>query len=288
MTRAQLHYLMVATTSRLSGTRAACPSCGHEDSDVVARKYVVTALHRCRQCRLLFRTPTLPPAESDAFYQEDYAQGFTTDLPDGATLASLTASRFSGTEKDYRPYLEVLEALGLHERQRVFDFGCSWGYGAWQIREAGFDVEAFEISRPRAAYARDRLAVDVHTALPPAAREFDVFFSAHVLEHVPSVSAVVSYGLEMLKPGGLFVAFTPNASEACRRVRPESWMQAWGLVHPNFLDDEFYRTNWGSRPHLLASHPYDLDGVRAWSNRRAPLTLDSLAGDELLFVLEAR
>jgi 2-polyprenyl-3-methyl-5-hydroxy-6-metoxy-1,4-benzoquinol methylase len=288
MTRAQFHYLVVASASWLSGSRTACPSCGTTASDVVARKHLVTELRRCRRCRLLFRSPTLPAEETKEFYQEDYSQGFTTDLPDATALAALTAARFQGTEKDYAPYLQVLEALGVGPGARVFDFGCSWGYGSWQLCEAGYDVQAFEISKPRAAYARERLGVSTHTTPPAPQASFDVFFSAHVLEHVPSVAGAVSYGLSMLRPGGLLVAFTPNASAAYRRARPERWMQAWGLVHPNFLDDAFYQTNWGTCPHLLASRPYRLETMRGWAAApRCSATIDDLAGDELLFVMEA-
>src|SRR5687768_14606475 len=96
----------------------------------VDRKYLVTTLRRCRRCQLLFRAPTSTHEEQEAFYQEEYQQGFTTDLPDERTLSAYLTSEFRGGEKDYTAYLRVLDALGVLPGQRLFDFGCSWGYGS--------------------------------------------------------------------------------------------------------------------------------------------------------------
>jgi hypothetical protein len=55
------------------------------------------------------------------------------------------------------------------------------------------------------------------------------------------------------------------------------------MVHPLYLDEEFYRGAFGDRPQLLGSTPYDLDALRAW-DRRSRKTLP-LRGDELLCVV---
>jgi hypothetical protein len=146
------------------------------------------------------------------------------------------------------------------------------------------NVDAFEISPERAAFARHKLGLTVFDRLPSTTTCYDVFFSAHVLEHVPSVAESMSYGLSVLKRGGLFVAFTPNASDPFRRARPRAWMRAWGLVHPNFLDDEYYERAWGRLPHVVATHPYPLEALRRWSVDRRQSVVCDLSGPELLFV----
>jgi len=84
----------------------------------------------------MFRTPTTNPEENARFYRTDYVQEFTTDLPDRELLDRLKTTAFKGTEKDYAGYIEVLSALGLERGSKVLDFGCSWGYGSWQLAEA--------------------------------------------------------------------------------------------------------------------------------------------------------
>src|SRR5579862_3756291 len=130
----KLAYFLFCTRRAITGAGMDCPSCGMSGSNLVDRKYFVTALRRCTHCQLLFRSPTTSPEEQAAFYQQDYEQGFTTTLPDAHNLRSYLERDFRGTEKDYATYLRVLEALEVESGQRLFDFGCSWGYGSWQLR----------------------------------------------------------------------------------------------------------------------------------------------------------
>ncbi|HEX7796619.1 MAG TPA: class I SAM-dependent methyltransferase [Vicinamibacterales bacterium] len=278
-------YLLAGVAQNFRG--AQCPSCGASRSDLIARKYVVTELRRCEGCGLMFRLPTFSAEASEDFYQTAYSQGFTTDMPDDRSLAELLNVGFKGTEKDYSVYLSVLEALGVRPGSRVFDFGCSWGYGSWQLQKHGYQVRAFEISRVRATYARAKLGLSVSTELPVGDHSVDVFFSAHVIEHVPSVNDAVRYGLSMLKPGGLFVAFTPNGSDAFRRLMPDNWMKAWGLVHPNYLDDVYYTHSWNTLRYLITSAPYPTELLRRWTIDGHVPTKGNLSGGELLFVAEA-
>jgi 2-polyprenyl-3-methyl-5-hydroxy-6-metoxy-1,4-benzoquinol methylase len=273
-----------ATCLQKVGTRSAyhCPSCGEKEGRLVMRKYVVTTLRRCSRCRLLFRTPTTNAAENAAFYQSEYHQGFTSDVPGEGDLQSLLECGFAGSEKDYSVYVAVLKALGSVPGERILDFGCSWGYGSWQLSNAGFKVTAYEISKPRCRYAREKLGVEAYETVEELpGNNFDVFFSAHVLEHVPSIREVAEFALTKLRRGGLFIAFTPNGSEAFRKREPEAWNQLWGMVHPNFLDDTFYRTLFPSG--LLASTPYDLSRISNWRKNPRLAVSEDLSGSELLF-----
>lgn len=261
-----------------------CPSCGGEESVVVDRKYVVTMLRRCQKCHLLFRAPITTDEENKKFYQRQYNETFTTKMPGQSELKDYMASNFKGTQKDMSRHIEIFRALNIQPGSKVFDFGCSWGYGSWQIAQAGFAVESFEISVPRADYARQNLGVQVYSDMSQVEGLFDVFFSAHVLEHLPSVSNAIELGLNLLKPGGLFIAFTPNGSQCFREKNPGAWHKLWSFVHPNFLDDVFYQKNFAQSAFLLDSKPYHIDGIAQWAgteNKQSVLGLDS---SELMFV----
>ena len=267
-----------------------CPSCGCTDAKKIDRKFLVTTLHRCSCCHLLFRLPTTTEAENRMFYQSDYKRGFTTDMPSLPELNQLLDRQFIGSEKDYSRYIEVLNALGCRPGNNLFDFGCSWGYGSWQMMQAGFKVKAFEISKPRATYARQNLHVETFTEIQELKNKkemesyFDVFFSCHVLEHVPNIEEVFHFAFYLLKPGGLFVAFTPNGSESFRRIDPKMWHIFWGRIHPNLLDDVYYRTHFSNTPYLLASSPYDLEKIRSIDLQHNTRKCMNLDGSELLFV----
>lgn len=276
-------YLIGSARKCLLRKGYACPSCGGRRSDVVDRKWVVTALRRCRACRLLFRTPTTTAAENEAIYQATYAEGFTTDLPDPDTLARYTAANFKGTEKDYTRYLEVLEALGGRPGQRVYDFGSSWGYGSYQLRAAGYAVDSYEISRPRAAFARDELGATLVEPDQAADRAYDVFFSAHVIEHVPSVADMIALALRVLKPGGLMLTFTPNGGAERRAADPDGWHRAWGFVHPQLIDREYVEARFAGHEYVIASDPYPLDRLREFP--AIPALVLPLTGPELMFAV---
>ncbi len=229
----------------------------------------------------MFRSPTTTAEENLSFYQNDYRSGATTREPNVDELRALTAAKFRGHRKDFSRYIALLAALGARQGQRVLDFGCSWGYGSWQLTQAGYRVSGYEISKPRCSFAREKLAVAAHHDLEAVGDDgtFDVFFSSHVLEHAPSVAAVIAYARRKLKPDGLSVAITPNGSDGFRAANPDSWGKSWGLVHPNLLDDVFFRQAFPRC--LLAASPFDPPEIgRRWkSNLREVPALD---GRELM------
>jgi cyclopropane fatty-acyl-phospholipid synthase-like methyltransferase len=208
----------------------------------------------------MYRTPSDPPGNEAQMYEHDYAAGFTTELPTAEQLFSYEKSNFLGTEKDYTYYVTVLRALGLEHGARVFDFGCSWGYGSYQLNQAGFRTTAYEIAPTRRYYAETNLRVncvgDMDRCVEEAihAGQYDCFFSAHVIEHVTTPAKIFDYARKLLCKGGLFVAFTPNGSETYR-VRSQDWIRLWGQVHPNLIDDIFLNASFRNSPRVVGSSP---------------------------------
>lgn len=260
--------------------RRLCPNCGCPRTEIVKRKYLVTALARCMGCRILFRTPTDAPELNGAFYQSAYESGFTTDRPSEEDLERYRQTRFQGTPKDFSLWISVLRALGVDPGARVLDYGASWGYGTWQLAEAGYETVGYEVSRPRARYAREKMNVAVHDDLSAVQGRFDAVFSCHVLEHVPQPSAVIAWARGVLRPGGVFVAVTPNGSRGWMEASPRQYHRCWGQVHPFYLNDDFYGTTLGGSPKLLTSPPYDLAAIGAW-DRETDVSL-GVSGWELL------
>jgi len=260
----KLAYLANSAWKRVRGAGRACPNCGSSAYRVVDRKYAVTELRRCAVCRLQYRAPADSAKDNHGFYQQRYASGSTTALPDAAALARLKAEGFAADDHGYRAYAALLAALGLGRGRRVFEYGCSWGYGSWQLANvSGYEVVAYDVAARRAAFARRQLGIDVVDTvsdLEPGgrlAKTFDCFFAAHVIEHVPRPSEVIDLAARLLKPGGYFVAITPNGSADFRAARRSAWHRAWGKVHPNLIDEVFWRQALGERPILIDTSPVD-------------------------------
>ena len=151
---------------------------------------------------------------ADVFILPAAASRRENDDPSDAALAELKQSKFSGTEKCYSYYIGVLIQLGMKPGCSIFDYGCSWDYGSYQLSQAGFEVMSFEVAPTRRRYAHEKLGVrtvdDMDLAATDRPDQFDCFFSAHVLEHVPSPAKSFNYAMRLLKRDGLFVSFTPN------------------------------------------------------------------------------
>lgn len=249
-----------------------CPSCGANGSDVISRKYWITALRRCRRCRLLFRTPTDSPGESKDFYENRYESGRTTAIPTADELRELKENAFAGTSKNFRRYVSAVRELGAGAGSRLLDLGCSWGYGAWQFQEAGFRVIGHELSVKRCNYARQRMGVKAVSDLEDIDGQFDVIFSAHVLEHIATLEEILDWSERHLKDSGMFVAVTPNGSAPFRQRAPARWNRLWGDVHPLFLDADYWRDRLRDRPYYISSRMDDFQAMQLWSRDEGGLT----------------
>jgi hypothetical protein len=176
----KFRYFIWALTQGQSSDRS-CPSCTSLRVGTVRRKYLVTASLERQNCGLRFRVPKDSDARSRHFYQEDYEQGFTTDLPSDEQLKEMLICRFKNTEKAYQVYISVLRAIGVEPGSTVLDFGCSWGYGSWQLREAGFKVYSYEVSKSRAESARRKLGCSI-VGDDLVSGPIDCLFSAHLTD----------------------------------------------------------------------------------------------------------
>jgi 2-polyprenyl-3-methyl-5-hydroxy-6-metoxy-1,4-benzoquinol methylase len=254
-----LNYLLRSAVKFADAAAWHCPNCGSVEHAELDRKYFVTRLLRCANCRLMFRSPTDSEEFNRRFYNFHYQQGTAMICPSDEAIAKLKVSHFAGTERDFSGYIDFLARNGVKPGGRVFDFGCSWGYGSYQLAKAGYDVRSYEIAVDRRTYAIEKLGI-IHIDEPsaiveghPLAGSFDCFFSAHVLEHVPSPSKVIDLAWHCLRDGGVFVAFTPNGNDAFRRFNPGGWRNMWGNVHPNYLDDQFYNREFARSKCVFAS-----------------------------------
>jgi hypothetical protein len=198
---------------------------------------LVTELRCCSHCYLRFRVPKDDTFRAARFYNNDYSQGFTTDLPTDDDLHFLLQTAFSGSQKDYTLYIDVMQAFGVTPGSTVFDFGCSWGYGSWQLTRAGYRVLSYDVSRGRAAYATQKLGCTVVADPVDVRRPVDCLFAAHVLEHLSTPKQFWDVARYVLSPGGAVVCFVPNGDPSLEKVYgSRRYHQLWGHVHPLMLD----------------------------------------------------
>lgn len=282
MKKEKLLYLIRSAIRTFSSRK--CPNCGCETTRRIDQKYIVTRLMRCENCKLQFRHPVDPANFNSVFYQEDYEQhdGLTTDLPSASELKTLIDTEFANSNKNVSPFVPIFHALKKDRSPSVVDYGSSWGYMSYQFKRLGFTTQSFEISRPRARFGNEKLHLDIKTEVDQLKPANDIFFSSHVIEHVPSVAEMVRIAAKLLNKDGFFVAECPNGSRAFRDKKPHAFSQIWGLVHPSYIDEAFAQWIFKGNPYLIISSPYDLSIVNEWDQKSQ--VVKDVSGDQLMII----
>jgi 2-polyprenyl-3-methyl-5-hydroxy-6-metoxy-1,4-benzoquinol methylase len=262
-----------------------CPYCSSANASLIDRKYFFTRLYDCDKCHLYFRHPVERLAKNEAFYQNEYVEGdqITTTLPTNEVLSTLQKEGFSYGNKNADRYKKIFESLfPNNDSLRIVDYGCSWGYISSQLIKYGYDVESYEISKPRAAYGNQNLGLNILTNEEDIRSENDIFFSSHVIEHHPSISDMLKLAKRKLKKSGYFIAISPNGSKQYRQKDPEGFHRAWGKVHPNYLNADFYQTIFKDVPFYIGSSPFNYGAIRSFNLNDQ--VVDDLASEELIVI----
>jgi SAM-dependent methyltransferase len=183
--------------------------------------------------------------------------------------------------------MDVLKAI--RPAGRILDYGCSWGYATYLMRASGYSVVGFEISRPRAGYAREQLGVEVIDSLDELEQlpsgSFDIIYSHHVLEHLPTIGKVLALFGRLLKQDGIAIHILPNFSGEARRTG--LWLSWIGEDHPIAPTVGFFKKALpaaGLSQFAFASTPLDAQAIAAVTTRSGQVP--QLDGDELLIVAQ--
>ncbi len=142
-------------------------------------------------------------------------------------------------------------------------------------------MQGFEISKARVAYGNSNLGVDIKDKENELRDGNDLFFSAHVIEHHPDIKSMISLAKKLLTPEGYFVAISPNGSEQYRNANNSSFHHAWGKVHPNYLNESFYKTIFKEHPYFIGCSPFDFERIVDWGNNQI---IDKTDGEELILI----
>ncbi len=267
-------------------TPVVCPSCDGREARLIDRKYVATRLFECLDCNLYFRHPRESATRSRGFYQESYVEGdgITTSMPPQTELEELKELGFSIGNRNAARFDRLFNCLfdGL-DGVTILDFGASWGYLSYQFKSYGMDVESFEISEPRAEYGNRKLGLAIRTQEDRLRGENDIFFSSHVIEHVPSVSRMLDVGKRLLRADGYLITLCPNGNPEYRAANPEGFHRSWGKVHPNYLNGLFFQKHYQANPYFITTSPFEYEELKGWDGV-SQFYGNVVDGEELLVV----
>jgi SAM-dependent methyltransferase len=193
------------------------------------------AFWRCRECGSAVLSPFPKANELASFYPPVYS--FTLDLgresPFRRFLARLEYLFYFQPqyEAQARRVLRGIDWQGVRG-QRLLDVGCGRGLRLLTFRRRGFDVQGMDLQPEVVEYLRKELGIpavctDVQglpECFPPAS--FDLITAFFVLEHVPSVEAVLESCFRLIKPGGWFVGAVPFVDSVQAGLFKGRWINA--------------------------------------------------------------
>jgi len=280
----KLHYLIRSALN--FNQKKACPNCGSKTLTLIDTKYVVTRLYKCNECKLNFRFPTDSKSFSEKFYQSEYKANYSeisreiTDLPTDTELIGMMQSNFYG-KRNYSPFVK---ALIKKDSGKILDYGCSWGYSVFQLKQAGYDAEGFEISLARAKFG-EKIGVKIHHLETSIHTGYDLIMSSHAIEHLPVVAEYIKFAAAKLTREGILMTFCPNGSPEFRRREPHNFHVNWGLLHPNYLDVEFAIHTFKKNPYLILTDDwrYNFEILEEWDGK-SQYVGEKLNGQELLII----
>jgi SAM-dependent methyltransferase len=120
------------------------------------------------------------------------------------------------------------DAMRLTTCGRVLDIGCGTGEFLAAMRRLGWDTHGVEPNEGAAAYAREKLGLDVRADdlqnldLPDCS--FDLVTLWTVLEHLHDPGSVLRTARRILRPSGLLIISIPDIQSLDARCFGTSWV----------------------------------------------------------------
>src|SRR5687768_3302830 len=164
------------------GQTVPCALCGATDTRRVYLKWG-WGIARCRRCGLVYANPRAPEAAILARYSKEYF--WNEYLP--AAGAPEGKVDLEWLDRRHAPMLELITRHSGGGR-RLLEVGTGAGLFLKAASRAGWDASGLELSGEGAAFARERLGLDVRQeraeqmSFTPGA--FDVAVMFDVIEHL--------------------------------------------------------------------------------------------------------
>lgn len=209
--------------------RVPCALCGADDTRRIYTKFDYP-IAKCRRCGLVYANPRADAAEILKRYSSDYF--WNEYMPAlGAPGGRVDDDFIDGRNA---PLLGLIRKHAP-DGGRLLEVGTGAGLLLKAAERAGWAVGGVELSVDGAAFARERLGLDVRLeraeamTFPP--ESFDAAIMSEVIEHLFDPPLVLRAIHRALKPGGLLVITTPNFAALSRHILGAQWSVLNPLEH---------------------------------------------------------
>ncbi len=212
-----------------------CNLCGANETYPLYTKFGFT-IERCRRCSLVYANPRAPEEAILGRYTAEYF--WNEYLP--AAGAPRGRIDVEWLDRRHAPMLNLIRRESPQGR-RLLEVGSGAGLFLKAASRASWQVSGLELSAEGAAFARERLGLDVRQeraetmSFPPGS--FDVAVMFDVVEHLFDPRAVLNATRRALKPGGILVVSTPNFNALSRAALGIDWAVLSPLEHTYYFTE---------------------------------------------------
>lgn len=197
-----------------------CPTCGEKEYRSLWNNEHYTFV-RCRNCRLVYQNPQPLKEDLARRYDKEYFEYERTNEEQFFNLMMLSLMDID--------FPSVASALAS-DRRSFLDIGCATGMLISNLKKDQWDVQGVEICRPAAEFGIQTRGVPIFIGLLEKASfpvsSFSVVHCSHLIEHVTDPMAFLGEISRILRPGGYFIATTPNSNGLQARIFGNAWRSA--------------------------------------------------------------
>ena len=198
MNKKKLKWIELA--AKKSGYRAQkkCPICSSTERELSININQEMNIYSCKSCSLAYVDPF--PVDSTEIYEKQY---FNKSLIAYDKLREYRIKRF-GSER-----LDLIKKFITSGS--ILDIGCGVGWFLEAAKREGFKIYGQEVSSDLANFTSELLDIEVFESdISEINLKFDVITMFDLIEHVSDPLKLVRDCKELLNPGGVIIAFTPN------------------------------------------------------------------------------
>ncbi len=232
------------------------------------------AWRRCTQCGLHFLSPR-PPLEHIASYYPSHYAAYRGAI-DRERWAVMRWKR----RRNLQPSVAAVSDF-FTQPGRLLDVGCATGNYLAEMRRRGWSVSGVEIQAEAAAYARDKLDLDVFTGdllqAPFTPASFDAITLWDVLEHTHNPLAILRTVRRLLRPGGIVAFSIPDLRSRDAAQFGKYWIGFDAPRHLYLFEDqtialllEQAELSYLGRAHFLGTYHTWVASLQTWLNARLP------------------
>ncbi|HEV3351747.1 MAG TPA: class I SAM-dependent methyltransferase [Acidimicrobiales bacterium] len=201
---------------------------------------------RCQQCGLVRLNPRPDVSELSTIYPPNYyAYSLVEEASDAERPGLISRlTQWPKVRMYQRRLARVLQDAGATSTVRLLDVGCAdgrlldWykaGGEGGRLETFGIDINADAVAE--ANRRGHRAVVGRFEADETLERgSFNVILASHVIEHVDDPKGFAQRAFDLLVPGGVFVAATPNVDSADVRLFRGNWGGCHFPRHWTFYD----------------------------------------------------